>query len=306
MTRKKNQFDNSKKTEQQSSSLDCRGLAVVTGAASGIGYETTRLLSQNGFKVYALVRRVESVDRLMQEFASQPKQQVIAPHHLDVSNQKHLTAGIDAVIKQISTELGLLQKTAELVLVNNAGFSLMGSAEETPLENLRQIMETNFMGAAALSQKFIPLMRHHGRGKIIQISSSYGRVGAPFMSAYCASKFALEGFSEAMRYELLPSQIYVSLVEPGPVSTNFRKKSFIDKEPAISNYRAIYELYNRRLATGKKWSSSPEKVARVILKISNSKKPRLRYAVGLLGKAGSKTAQWLPAVFHERLYRPPA
>ncbi|MEQ9365384.1 MAG: SDR family NAD(P)-dependent oxidoreductase, partial [Leptospirales bacterium] len=191
-------------------------IALITGAGTGIGRDLTVLLASRGMRVYATMRKPER----MTEVEALVKEAGVAEHvsvqPLDVTRPEEIQTIRETIL---SDEAEHLQNDAALILINNAGFGIAGAVEDLQVDDFRRIMETNYFGAVNLTKAFLPDLRFAGRGRIIQISSGFGRVGAPLISAYNASKFALEGFSEALRYEMLPFGVFVSLIEPGPVKT---------------------------------------------------------------------------------------
>ena len=167
------------------------------------------------------------------------------------------------------------------ILVNNAGYGLFGAIEEVSLDEARQQMETNFFGALALTQAVLPFMRERKSGHIIQISSMAGFRAVAGMGLYNASKFALEGFSEALALETKHLNIKVTIVEPGPFRTNWAGDSSIRSEKVIEEYSPTA---GSRISTIQAYSGNqpgdPEKAARAIIKVVNSDNPPLRFPLG--------------------------
>ena len=227
-------------------------IAIVTGAGAGIGLQTALLLAEKGIRVYAMTRTPASLATLDEKVAAHGLNHYISTLCLDVTTQKQREDVKNIILDRESEHL-YSDKPPELILINNAGIGSMGSAEETPPEELQKVIDTNFYGAVEMTRLFLPVMRQNRQGKIIQVSSGYGKVGAPLMSAYCASKFALEGYSESLRYELLPFNLFVTLVEPGPVLTNFRDKMGGESDKTNSPYQDIHLAFNKILEKGKKW-----------------------------------------------------
>src|SRR5437660_2901591 len=171
---------------------------LVTGASSGIGQSTARLLAERGFTVFGTARKPDSA-----------KREPFTMLALDVRSDE----SVRACVAQVITKSGRLD-----VLVNNAGYAMMGAAEETSVEEAKAQFETNFFGIVRMVNAVLPGMRAAGAGKIINISSLAGNTAIPFSAFYSASKFALEGYSESLWYEVRPFGITVSLVEPGFVT----------------------------------------------------------------------------------------
>ena len=189
-------------------------VAVVTGSSSGIGYETSLLLARNQITTYATMRNLSKGDGL-REIASKEKIP-LSVTQLDVNNDSSVDNTIDNIIK----ENGRID-----ILVNNAGYDLFGSLEELSLEEIKQQFETNVFGVIRATKAVIPTMRKQGDGTIVNISSVGGRIGLiPFNTAYHASKFAIEGFTESLRQELAEFNINIILIEPGCVSSNFMRQ----------------------------------------------------------------------------------
>src|SRR6185295_17485348 len=187
-----------------------RQVALITGSSSGIGYETSLALARSGFCTYAGVRNTKNSDILEKKIAKEKLDLNIL--QLDVNDK----SSIDNAINRIKTE----EKRID-VLINNAGYGLVGFFEELGLDEIRKQFETNFFGVLNVTIKVIPIMREQNRGTIINLSSGAGQVGFPGISAYVSTKFAIEGFSESLMYELFPFGIRVIIIEPGVIKTNF-------------------------------------------------------------------------------------
>ena len=247
-------------------------VAVVTGSSSGIGYETSLLLARNQFTTYATMRNMSKSDGL-REIAS--KENIpLNVTQLDVNNDSSVNNAIDSVIK----ENGRID-----VLVNNAGYDLFGSLEESSLEEIKQQFETNVFGVIRTTKAVIPTMRKQGNGTIVNISSVGGTVGLlPFISAYHASKFAVEGFTESLRQELADFNINIILIEPGYISSNFMDNMKTAKgfDPNKSPYAKLAQQVFQGFESITAYSSHPSKVAHIILDALNSPRPELRNPVG--------------------------
>ena len=247
-------------------------VAVVTGSSSGIGYETSLLLARNQFTTYATMRNMSKRDGL-REIAS--KENIpLNVTQLDVNNDSSVNNAIDSVIK----EIGRID-----ILVNNAGYDLFGSLEESSLEEIKQQFETNVFGVIRTTKAVIPTMRKQGNGTIVNISSVGGTVGLlPFISAYHASKFAIEGFTESLRQELADFNINIILIEPGSISSNFMDNMKTAKgfDPNKSPYSKMVQQVFQGFESISAYSSHPSKVAHTILDALNSPNPELRNPVG--------------------------
>ena len=248
-------------------------VAIVTGSSSGIGYATSLLLAKNRFHTYATMRNIEnSAD--IQQIANKERLplQVI---QLDVNDD----ASIRNSIEKVRSENERID-----VLVNNAGYGLIGAFEDLSAEEIKSQFETNFFGVIRLTQQVLPIMRKQKSGTIVNVSSGAGRIGFPGMSAYVSSKFALEGLSESMSYELEPFGIRVVIIEPGVIRTNFKKNSVMSKKSldnsSISPYSSIIQKMDASISSIIEHATPPEEVAKAILHAVISNNPELRYLVG--------------------------
>jgi short-subunit dehydrogenase len=248
-------------------------VAIVTGSSSGIGYATSLLLARNRFHTYATMHSIEkSAD--IQEIANKERLplQVI---QIDVND--------DASIRNSIEKVGSENERID-VLVNNAGYGLVGAFEDLSVEEIKSQFETNFFGVIRLTQQVLPIMRKQKSGTIVNVSSGAGRIGFPGMSAYVSSKFALEGLSESMSYELEPFGIKVVIIEPGVIRTNFKKNSVMSKKSldnsSISPYSSIIQKIDSSISSMVEHATPPEEVAKAILHAVISNNPKLRYLVG--------------------------
>ncbi|MCA9839348.1 MAG: SDR family NAD(P)-dependent oxidoreductase [Trueperaceae bacterium] len=244
--------------------------AIVTGASSGIGRATALQLVAQGYSVYAAARRTEKM--------AEAQVEGLIPTYLDITSEE----AISKLIDKIMDETGRID-----VLVNNAGYGLMGTIEETSLEEARQQFDVNVFGLMNLTQKVLPIMRRQRQGHIINISSVVGRVGLPINGWYSASKHALEALSDALRIETRPFGIKVTVIEPGAIKTEF---SDVAKEKAknvtqLEPYRQLSSRYQEMSASFSDSAAEPYEVAKVIGEIVVAKSPRPRYAVPGQAKA---------------------
>jgi len=246
-------------------------IAVVTGSSSGIGFETSLMLAKNGFNVYATMRDLSKSEKIRK--IADDKKLPLEVGQLDVTNEQSVESAISAIIE----EEGQID-----VLVNNAGYGLMGPAEELTIDELREQFETNVFGVLRTTKKVLPIMRKNQQGTIINLSSIVGKVGIPTMSGYVSSKFALEGLMESMRYELEPFGIRVVLVEPGVIKTNFLNSSVFAKNALkqTSPYRTLIQKMGEAFGSKFENGASPIEVANVILQAATSTNPEIRYSVG--------------------------
>lgn len=251
-----------------------RNAAVVTGSSSGIGYETALLLARSGFHTYASVRNLEKSKKIA-EIANREKLPLEIVQ-LDVNDER----SVKDAIGKIEDENKVVD-----VLVNNAGYGLFGSLEDLSIEEIKSQFETNFFGVIRVTQKVIPIMRKQSTGgTIVNVSSVGGRIGMPVLSAYQSTKFALEGLSESLSYELEPFGIRVVIIEPGFIRTNIMNSSILAKkaaDPKSPYFSLMQKVENHFMSMINNTSSSaPEEVAKTILQAITSENPQLRYTVG--------------------------
>ncbi len=243
------------------------GVALVTGASSGIGQHTARQLRQAGFTVYGVARRVDRLqplaDAVVQVFA------------MDLTEDTSMVSGIERIL----AEAGRVD-----VLVNNAGYGCYGAVEDVPLEEARRQFEVNLFGLARLVQLALPGMRAQHSGRIINVSSIGGKIYEPLGAWYHATKFAVEGFSDSLRVELRPHGIQVVIIEPGPIRTEWntiardhllaqsQPGAYADQARGAARVMAAADRPNR--------GSGPDVVARKIVHAATADRPRARYPVG--------------------------
>ncbi len=249
-------------------------VALVTGHSSGIGFETALLLARSGFHTYASVRNLKKSKNLT-EMAIKEKLplQIV---HLDVNDDGSVKEAIDKIMEE---------KNRIDVLVNNAGYGLFGSLEDMTIDEIKAQFETNLFGVIRVTQHVLPTMRlRNSGGIIVNVSSVGGRMSVPVLSAYNSTKFALEGLSESMSYELEPFRIRVVIIEPGFIKTNIMNSSILAKKsldpnsPYFSLTQKVANYFKSMVNNPS--SSQPEEVAKTILKAITSENPQLRYTVG--------------------------
>ena len=243
---------------------------LITGCSTGIGYCVAKGLKQRGYRVIATARRKESVEQLNKEgFESLP---------LDLSNSESIQLAFKEILQLTDGKL--------YALFNNGAFGLPGAVEDLSRENLKAQFETNVFGWLELTNLVIPLMRKQGFGRIIQNSSVLGFVAMPFRGAYNASKYAIEGLSDTLRLELKGSNIFISLIEPGPISSQFRANAvkamqqYIDIENSIhrEKYLGVLQRLNKK-GPAVPFTLPPEAVLKRVIYALESKKPKPRYYV---------------------------
>jgi NAD(P)-dependent dehydrogenase (short-subunit alcohol dehydrogenase family) len=235
---------------------------LVTGASSGLGQATASLLASRGYKVFGTSRKPSTA---LNANGFEMLQ-------LDVNSDESVNACIQT----------LRQKVDHLdVLVNNAGFSLHGSIEETSINEAKLEFETNFFGIVRIVKALLPIMRPQGGGQIINVSSISGLVASPFIAFYCASKFALEGYTEALRCEVKRFNIKVSLLEPGYFRSNIGIASLrAAASGSIHDYAETYQRWFSIMGSSTQNGDDPKRIAETVLRIVESKSPRLQYLVG--------------------------
>jgi NAD(P)-dependent dehydrogenase (short-subunit alcohol dehydrogenase family) len=246
-------------------------VSVVTGSSSGIGYETALILARNGFKTYATMRNIEKGVSL--NSIAEKENLFIKIVQLDVTDQ----SSVKNAVETIHDESGKID-----VLINNAGYGLVGALEDVSMEEIKSQFETNFYGLIRVTQAVLPIMRNQGSGKIVNISSGAGRFGFPTGSIYVSTKFAVEGLSESLAYEVEPFGIKIILVEPGVIKTNFfnasntTKKSLNPNSPYFKMYQNMGSGFSKMIENG----STPDVAAKTVLEAISNDMPKLRYLAG--------------------------
>lgn len=243
---------------------------LITGCSTGIGYCVAKGLKQRGYHVIATARREESVKQLNDEGFDSLQ--------LDLAD----SASIQHAFKQVMQ----LTDGKLYALFNNGAFGLPGAVEDLTRDNLKYQFETNVFGWLELTNLVIPLMRKQGYGRIIQNSSVLGFVAMPFRGAYNASKYAIEGLSDTLRLELINTNIYISLIEPGPIISQFRANAVkelqqhIDMENSVhrEKYLGVLERLNKQ-GPSAPFTLPPEAVLKRVIFALESKKPKPRYYV---------------------------
>lgn len=241
-------------------------IILVTGASSGIGKATARKLLQQGHTVYVAARRVEAMQDL--------KSQGAIPLRMDITQE----ADVAAVVERVRKEHGALD-----VLINNAGYAIYGSVEETLIDDARAQFEVNLFGLARLTQLLIPAMRERGRGTIVNISSMGGKVYTPLGAWYHATKHAVEGWSDALRIELKAFGINVVVIEPGIIATEFGD---VMTQPMLDRSgNGPYGSLAHAIAGSTAPMSQPTVVAEAIARAVKARRPKTRYVAGNLARS---------------------
>ncbi|MCG2786648.1 MAG: SDR family oxidoreductase [Anaerolineae bacterium] len=247
---------------------------VVTGVSTGIGWAVTKILIERGFRVFGSLRKETDAERLKKEFGAG-----FIPLLFDVTDEARVQAAAQSVREQLNGE-------TLFGLVNNAGIALPAPLMHQPIADFRKQIEVNLIAQLVVTQAFLPLLGADrslkGKpGRIVNISSSSGKNGSPFVGAYATSKHALEGFSESLRRELMLYGIDVIIVGPGPIATPIWDKA---DEVDLSAYQdteyveAIKRFQKYAINSGRN-GYPPEKVGQVVLRALTTSNPRVRYAV---------------------------
>jgi NAD(P)-dependent dehydrogenase (short-subunit alcohol dehydrogenase family) len=243
---------------------------LVTGCSSGIGLATCHVLSRNNFMTYGTVRNLSKAKKIQDLINRENLSLKIL--RLDVNDNQ----SIKLAVKKILTDTGRID-----VLINNAGYGMFGPVEEITTQEVKKQFETNFFGTIRLIKAIVPIMRKQGNGTIVNISSMVGRFGVPLNSAYVSSKFAVEGLSESISFELEEFGIRVIVIEPGVVKSDFFHNVKVKGMNLESPYHKLMERRVNFLDKAMKNSlTSSYDVADTILEALNSKDPKFRYVIG--------------------------
>ncbi len=244
---------------------------LITGCSSGIGLDAARGMRERGWTVFASCRQQRDCDRMRAEGFISPR--------IDYTDEASINAGLELVLNETGGTLD--------VLFNNGAHGLPGAVEDLPTDGLRAIFEANFFGWHTLTRAVIPVMRAQGHGRIIHNSSILGFVGFPWRGAYVATKFALEGLTDTLRVELADTDIHLSLIQPGPVTSKIRQNSiphferFVDWENSV-----LRDLYEKSLLKRLYHSDGPDRfelpasaVTEKLAHACEARRPRARYYV---------------------------
>lgn len=260
-------------------------VALITGCSSGFGKLTAIAMARVGFRVVATMRNVskrEALDAAAKEAAVQ-----LDVRRLDITEYDSLAGFVEKLV----ADYGRLD-----VLVNNAGFSVSGFAEDMTLEEVRHNFETNFFGHVAMTKAVLPQMRTQRSGHVIMVSSMAGLVGQPLISTYCATKHALEGWSEAVRIETQSLGVRVVLVEPGAFETDIWEKNVVMAKRAVDPSSPNFErsLRFRDFVQKNVSKADARQVADLIVRIAQDPNPKLRYLIGRDARAAYWMKKFLP------------
>jgi len=259
-------------------------VVLITGASSGIGKETAKLLVENGHLVYGAARRLDKMNDL--------KEAAIKLLEMDVTNDESMVKGIQKIIET--------EKRID-VLVNNAGYGSFGALEDVPLSEAKYQFEVNIFGLARLTQLVLPHMRKQQSGKIVNISSMGGKFGEPHGAWYHATKFAVEGLSDSLRMELKQFKIDVVIIEPGAIKSEWGgiAKENLLKVSGNTPYKNLAAKHAALIdETYKRVGSEPIVIAKTIAKAINSNNPKTRYTVG----GGAKLLLFMRRILSDKLF----
>lgn len=241
----------------------------ITGASSGIGRATALLFQQKGWTVIATMRNPEKAPELA-------KLENVYCLKLDVTDSASIAQAVTQTLQQFG---------AIAVLVNNAGYALTGAFEACTPAEIRRQFETNVFGLMEVTRSLLPQFRAQQSGVIVNVASMGGRLAFPLYSPYHGTKWAVEGFSESLQYELAPFNIRVKIIEPGVIKTDFYDRSAtVAKQSDLNAYDALSEKVLPRINQASQMGEKPEKVAQVIYQAATDQSRRLRYTVGLDAK----------------------
>ena len=255
-------------------------VVLISGASSGVGQSTARLFSQRGYEVFATSRNPASAANIAG----------VEMLPLDVRADDSVRVCVETVV----TRRGRLD-----VLINNAGYELAGALEELSLEEAKAQFETNFFGVVRMVNAVLPLMRRQKRGYLINVSSLAGLAAIPFLGIYSASKFALEGYTEALRHEVAPFNIQVSMTEAGFLRTPMMNNRQVGAH-RMTEYDPWYQRALNAIRASEENAPGPEVVANTLLEIVSSERPRLRYLIGRQAKSVARLRRFLPAGMFEQ------
>lgn len=251
------------------------GIALVTGASSGIGEATAKRLAKAGYKVYGTSRR-----------GAQAGQRTFGILPLDVTSDE----SVESAVKEVLRLHGRID-----LLVNNAGFGVApAAAEESSIDQARAIFDTNFFGIVRMTRAVVPHMRRQGSGRIINIGSVLGFLPMPYMALYSATKHAVAGYSESLDHELRTMGIRVSVIEPAYIKTPF-DANFMEPDAPLDDYLEIRTVIARRVKEVVESADGPEVVAETVLQAAIAARPKLRYTAGGLAARLRLLRRFAPA-----------
>jgi len=269
---------------------------LITGSGTGLGLESALYLAERRFRVYATVRRAEQESHVLAAAAEHGVELRVL--RLDLCDRASIAAAVDTVVQECGTVFAL---------VNNGGIGLRGCMEDVTDEEIRAVFEANVFGTMAVTQAVLPHMRAAGRGRVVTITSVGGRISTFGLGVYCASKFAQEGFGEALALELAPfDDLHAVMVEPGIIKTErwdeHRGTAAGARDPSspyFELFRASEEIADRYVERSR---TTPRDVAETIHEALTASRPRMRYVVGRPAAAAIALRRYLPSGVFERVY----
>jgi NAD(P)-dependent dehydrogenase (short-subunit alcohol dehydrogenase family) len=268
---------------------------LVTGAATGLGKAMALYLAERGFQVYGTTRDVRQAEEL--KALARERNLTLRVLPLDVTNPESIRDAVQTIVAESGGIYGV---------INNAGIGLRGYFEDLADDEIRRLFDANVFGVMAVTKAVLPYMREARRGRIILISSVGGKIGSLGVTAYCSTKFAVEGFGESLFQELAPLGVRVVLIEPGIIKTErwtsnrgLAKNALNPESP----YHAWFQQAEKESDQLVRASvATPEDVAAVVHQALTAERPRLRYMVGRKAKLAVALRRWLPGEIFERLY----
>lgn len=258
---------------------------LITGCSSGIGLAATRALKSRGWRVLATARNPSDLRRLEEA-------EGVETLPLELSDPASVAACAEEALTRTDRRLD--------ALYNNAAYGVIGAMEDVSAELLRRHLEVNVIATHELTRRIVPAMRKQGHGRIVMCSSVLGLVSGPYRGPYCASKFALEAISDALRLELAPAGIHVSIIEPGPIQSSFMATAVATLKANIdikaSAHRAYYERRIADMESGERsrFKLEPDAVVAKLIRALESARPKARYKVGLPTHAAAVLKRALP------------
>jgi NAD(P)-dependent dehydrogenase (short-subunit alcohol dehydrogenase family) len=258
------------------------GVALVTGASSGIGRATAQTLQNAGFRVFGTSRRVVA-----------ERSDGVTMLSCDVTDDASVTKLVDEVL----AKAGRID-----LLVNNAGIGLLGGAEESSIAQAQALFDVNVFGVLRVTSAVLPTMRRQGKGRIVNLSSVLGLIPAPYSALYASTKHAIEGYSESLDHELRPFGIRVALVEPAYTRTSF-EENLAKPDRLLEIYDAARAGMNAVLRKAIETGDAPDIVARTVLQAATEPVPRRRYAAGKMARQVSFLRRFVPASAFDKSLR---
>jgi short-subunit dehydrogenase len=263
---------------------DRTSVAVVTGASSGIGKAIAEHLAATGIHVIG--------SRLLDEPEASIRGEALLALNVDEGDS------VEAFVAQVLERADRID-----MLVNCAGFGIAGSLEDTTIEEAKAQFETNYFGVHRMCRAVLPTMRRQGAGRIVTVSSIGGLIALPFQATYSATKYALEGLMEALRHEVRPFGIKVTLIEPADFSTGFtaKRRTTVAAGDEASTYAAAFASALEVITKDEMGGWEPDAIGRLAVKIVTRRSPRLRYTVG---RFDERAVSWLKRVVPHRVFEP--